>query len=141
MVTDVTFFYRISYFENKIKIKQDEIEKDKYFGKLVTPLVPNSMQIAFINNLENIIQNGEDKALLISATGTGKTYASAFAMRDLGFKRVLFLVHRNQIVKQAKKSFERVFGNTRTMGIVSGESRDFDKDYIFATIQTMSKEK
>ena len=68
-------------------------------------------------------------------------YASAFAMRDLGFKRVLFLVHRNQIVKQAKKSFERVFGNTRTMGIVSGESRDFDKDYIFATIQTMSKEK
>lgn len=99
------------------------------------------MQIAFINNLENIIQKGEDKALLISATGTGKTYASAFAMRDLGFKRVLFLVHRNQIVKQAKKSFERVFGNTRTMGIVSGESRDFDKDYIFATIQTMSKEK
>lgn len=99
------------------------------------------MQIAFINNLENIIQKGEDKALLISATGTGKTYASAFAMRDLGFKRVLFLVHHNQIVKQAKKSFERVFGNTRTMGIVSGESRDFDKDYIFATIQTMSKEK
>ena len=98
------------------------------------------MQVAFINNLEKIIQKGEDKALLISATGTGKTYASAFAMRDLGFKRVLFLVHRNQIVKQAKKSFERVFGNTRTMGIVSGESRDFDKDYIFATIQTMSKE-
>ena len=138
--SEVAADYRISYFENKIKIKQEEIEKEKYFGKLVTPLVPNSMQVAFINNLEKIIQKGEDKALLISATGTGKTYASAFAMRDLGFKRVLFLVHRNQIVKQAKKSFERVFGNTRTMGIVSGESRDFDSDYIFATIQTMSKE-
>ena len=138
--SEVAADYRISYFENKIKIKQEEIEKEKYFGKLVTPLVPNSMQVAFINNLEKIIQKGEDKALLISATGTSKTYASAFAMRDLGFKRVLFLVHRNQIVKQAKKSFERVFGNTRTMGIVSGESRDFDKDYIFATIQTMSKE-
>ena len=138
--SEVAADYRISYFENKIKIKQEEIEKEKYFGKLVTPLVPNSMQVAFINNLEKIIQKGEDKALLISATGTGKTYASAFAMRDLGFKRVLFLVHRNQIVKQAKKSFERVFGNTRTMGIVSGESREFNKDYIFATIQTMSKE-
>ena len=138
--SEVAADYRISYFENKIKIKQEEIEKEKYFGKLVTPLVPNSMQVAFINNLEKIIQKGEDKALLISATGTGKTYASAFAMRDLGFKRVLFLVHRNQIVKQAKKSFERVFGNTRTMGIVSGESREFDKDYIFATIQIMSKE-
>ena len=138
--SEVAADYRISYFENKIKIKQEEIEKEKYFGKLVTPLVPNSMQVAFINNLEKIIQKGEDKALLISATGTGKTYASAFAMRDLGFKRVLFLVHLNQIVKQAKKSFERVFGNTRTMGIVSGESREFDKDYIFATIQTMSKE-
>ena len=68
------------------------------------------MQTGFINNLQKIYDAGEDKALLISATGTGKTYASAFAMRELGFRKVLFLVHRNQIAKQAKKSYRKVFG-------------------------------
>lgn len=56
----------------------------------------------------------------LTRAGTGKTYASAFAMRELGFKRVLFLVHRNQIAKQAKTSFERVFGSRIKTGLVSG---------------------
>ncbi len=137
---EVSSTYRLKYYENKIRIKQEEIDKEKALGKCVTPLKPNSMQVSFISNVEKIIQSGEDKALLISATGTGKTYASAFAMRSLNFKRVLFLVHRNQIVKQAKASYERVFGGTRTMGIVSGNIHELDKDFIFATIQTMSKE-
>jgi superfamily II DNA or RNA helicase len=73
-------------------------------------LQPNSMQVGFINNLQKIYEAGENRELLISATGTGKTYASAFAMRELGFQRVLFLVHRNQIAKQAMKSYRKVFG-------------------------------
>ncbi len=52
------------------------------------------MQEECIVNLRSIIERGEERALLISAIGTGKTYASAFAMRELGFKRVLFIVHR-----------------------------------------------
>ena len=43
------------------------------------------MQERFIVNLRKILEQGEERALLISATGTGKTYASAFAMRELGF--------------------------------------------------------
>lgn len=45
-------------------------------------------------------------------------------MRELGFKRVLFLVHRNQIAKQAKVSFERVFGSRIKAGLVSGSKHD-----------------
>lgn len=138
--SEVESDYRLKYYENRTRLRQEEIDKEKHLGKLVTPLKPNSMQVSFISNLEKMIQSGEDKALLISATGTGKTYASAFAMRNLDFKRVLFLVHRNQIVKQAKATYERVFGNSRTMGIVSQNKHELDKDYIFATIQTMSKE-
>ena len=41
---------------------------------------------------------------LLTNSGTGKIYASALAMRELGFKRVLFLVHRVTLAKQAKKS-------------------------------------
>lgn len=97
------------------------------------------MQRAFIYELLKLIKQGNDRALLISATGTGKTYASAFAMRELGFKRVLFLVHRNQIAKQAKNSFEKVFGSKIRAGIVSGNQHDYEADFVFATVQTLSK--
>ncbi|MDO4976759.1 MAG: DUF3427 domain-containing protein [Eubacteriales bacterium] len=73
-------------------------------------------------------------------SGTGKTYASAFAMRELGYKRVLFLVHRNQIARQALKSYKNVFDSRLTMGLVMGSEDDYDADYIFATIQTVSKD-
>jgi type I site-specific restriction endonuclease len=56
----------ISYYKNVISLDQHKLK-------------PNSMQTNFITNLKKIIENGEDRALLISATGTGKTYASAFA--------------------------------------------------------------
>ncbi len=103
-------------------------------------LQPNSMQIGFITNLQKIVEAGEKRALLISATGTGKTYASAFAMRELGYKRVLFLVHRGQIAKQALESYKKVFDKSVSMGMVTGKHQDYNEDYIFATIQTLSKE-
>ncbi|MBQ6886454.1 MAG: DUF3427 domain-containing protein [Lachnospiraceae bacterium] len=61
-------------------------------------------------------------------------------MRELGFKRVLFLVHRNQIAKQAKVSFERVFGSRIKTGLVSGIKHDYEADFVFATVQTLSKQ-
>ena len=60
-------------------------------------------------------------------------------MRDNNVKRILFIVHREQIAKQAMKSFKNIFGDTKTNGLLSGNSRDTDKDIIFATMQMMSK--
>ena len=77
---------------------------------------------------------------MISATGTGKTYASAFALREEDAKKVLFLVHREQIAKQAIASYKKVFGNTRTFGLLSGNSKDYDVDYLFSTMQMMAKQ-
>lgn len=76
----------------------------------------------------------------MTRAGTGKTYASAFAMRELGFKKVLFLVHRNQIAKQALKSFQKVFDSRIRMGLVAGKYQQYDSDFVFATMQTLSKE-
>lgn len=125
--------YRVHYEEYK-KVKQKEEIKlpSKH-------LIPNSMQQAFISSLRNIRNSNESKALLISATGTGKTYASAFALQDQNPKRALFLVHREQIAKQALQSYKNVFGNTKTFGLLSGNSKDTNVDYLFATMQTMSK--
>ncbi|MCR1974277.1 hypothetical protein NSA52_09055 [Clostridium sporogenes] len=49
------------------------------------------------------------------------------------------MVHREQIGKQALNSFRNVFGDIRSMRILSGTSKDIDKDFIFCTIQTLSK--
>ena len=103
-------------------------------------LKPNSMQVRFIANLRKILQHHEQRALLISATGTGKTYASAFAMRELGFKRVLFLVHRATLATQAKNSYQRVFGNAVSMGLVGAGYHQYGKDYVFATVETLNKD-
>ena len=98
------------------------------------------MQQSFIASLRKIIAANKTKALLISATGTGKTYASAFALKDQNPHKALFLVHREQIAKQAMNSYQNVFGKTKTFGLLSGNSKDKDVDYLFATMQTMAKE-
>ncbi|WP_207730353.1 DUF3427 domain-containing protein [Clostridium botulinum] len=103
-------------------------------------LKPNKMQVEAIQGLERLRENGQDRGILISATGTGKTYLSAFELRNYNPKRALFIVHREQIAKQALNSFRNVFGDTRSMGILSGTSKDVEKDFIFCTIQTLSKD-
>ena len=126
--------YRIIKHQRKIA-KQEEITSiEKY------KLQPNSMQVGFITNLKKILKAGENRALLISATGTGKTYASAFAMRELGFKRVLFLVHRGQLARQTKSSYEKVFAKSVTMGLVGTGYHEYNADYVFATVQTLNRD-
>ncbi|MEG2059557.1 MAG: DEAD/DEAH box helicase [Lachnospiraceae bacterium] len=130
------------HYKEKYRIikKQREIAKQEELPSIEKyRLRPNSMQVGFIMNLRKIIEAGEERALLISATGTGKTYASAFAMRELGFKRVLFLVHRGQLARQTKKSYERVFGQSISMGLVGAGALEYEKDYVFATVQTMNR--
>ena len=123
-----------------IKHQRDIAKKDQIVSIEKYRLKPNSMQIGFITNLKKILEAGEDRALLISATGTGKTYASAFAMRELGFKRVLFLVHRGQLARQTKKSYEKVFAKSVSMGLVGAGYHEYDADYVFATVQTLNRD-
>ena len=120
--------------------KQKRIAKQAQIPSLEQyRLKPNKMQVEFISNLQKIINQGEERALLISATGTGKTYASAFAVRERNPKKILFLVHREQIAKQAIRSYQRVFGNEKIIGLLSGKSKDYEASYLFSTIQTMAK--
>ena len=101
---------------------------------------PNSMQREFLKNLQVLRDQGKTRALLISATGTGKTYAAAFAVRQFRPKRLLFLVHREQIAKQALKSFRRVLGDQYgSFGLLSGNYANYEAQCLFSTIQTMAK--
>lgn len=106
----------------------------------IKDLTPNIMQEDFIKNLRSLIKQGENRAILVSATGTGKTYASAFAVKDFKPKRFLFLVHREQIAKQSIAAYKNIFKDHNNFGLLSGNSKDYGRNYLFSTIQTMSKE-
>ena len=100
---------------------------------------PNKMQTEALKALDSLRKAGKNKALLISATGTGKTYLSAFDVKIFRPKRFLFLVHRELIARNAKASYERVLDPHISTGIYSGTQKD-TADYLFATIQTLTQE-
>ncbi len=122
------------------RIAKQQLEQSHVVDYEVYKLKPNSMQVEFIESMRRLIENGENKALLISATGTGKTYASAFALRDQNPDKILFIVHREQIAKQALKSYKRVFGVNKKYGLLSGNSKDYHADIVFSTMNMMAKD-
>lgn len=101
---------------------------------------PNKMQKAALQNLNVLVEEKAKKALIVSATGTGKTYLGAFAVKKYKPKKFLYLVHREQIAKKALESFYQVIGGKRSdYGLLTGNNHDFDKKYLFGTVQTVSQ--
>ncbi|WP_240628617.1 DEAD/DEAH box helicase family protein [Bacillus salacetis] len=127
------------YEEFLSKIKQNQKSQQLIFEK-AEYIVPNRMQRRAMENLERLRTYGENKALVISATGTGKTYMSAFDVKNFQPKKLLFLVHREEILKKAKDTFESLIANTdKTFGLFTGNHKKISADYLFSTIQTMSR--
>lgn len=136
---DVLAEYEKIYNDNK-NFKNIREITDELKDQNIKDLTPNIMQEDFIKNLRNLIKQGENRAILVSATGTGKTYASAFAVKDFKPERFLFLVHREQIAKQSIVAYKNIFKDHNNFGLLSGNSKQYDKPYLFSTIQTMSKD-
>ena len=109
--------------------------------KKKTKIIPNQMQNAALKELTELVKQGENKALVVSATGTGKTYLGAFAVNEYHPKRFLYLVHRSQIAKKSCDSFHRIIGgDKKDFGLLSGNHHDLEAKYLFATVQTMSQD-
>ncbi|MBQ1785852.1 MAG: DEAD/DEAH box helicase family protein, partial [Turicibacter sp.] len=100
---------------------------------------PNQMQQTAMKRLNALREKGAKKALVIAATGTGKTYMSAFDVAQVNPKKMLFIVHREEILQSAKKTFETVIKDQKVMGLYTGHVKDRGADYLFATVQTMSR--
>lgn len=115
---------------------QEEVAAD-YEGKIR----PNKMQEQALEGLANVRKNGAKKALVISATGTGKTYLSAFDVKQYNPGRMLFIVHREQILQKSLKDFQKVLGFDDEEGCLYKSGAVISqKKYIFATIQTLSRD-
>jgi superfamily II DNA or RNA helicase len=127
--------YTLKYNETK------ELRKSvKEFNIKTLTLEPNFMQRKAVEALSELRENGETKAILVSATGTGKTYLSAFDVKAAKPKKLLFLAHREQLLIQAEESFKTVLGSEIKSGFLSGKSKEYDCDYLFSTMNMMAKE-
>ncbi|MFM2230241.1 MAG: hypothetical protein RL607_1499 [Bacteroidota bacterium] len=135
-VVDLEFlkYYEPIYLKGK--------ERQKHFEEAnvdSVQIVPNSMQEEALGNLKRLRASGKKRALLISATGTGKTFLSAFDVQEVNPKKFLFIVHRENIAKAAMRTFKKIFGTTKKMGMFTGNNKD-EADFLFATVQTISKQ-
>ena len=110
-------------------------KKNDLFINDLNVIKPNSMQEDAISSLKRLRAFGEKKAVVIAATGSGKTYMSAFDVANVNPEKMLFVVHREDILNSAMKSFKKVIKTIREKkyGILSGTHKDYDADYLFST--------
>lgn len=104
-------------------------------------ITPNQMQIPALNALKYLrdVEHAK-KGLVVAATGTGKTYLAAFDVQQFQPKRLLFVVHREQILRKAMSSFKEILGGSdNDYGILSGNQKDTNVRYLFATVNMISK--
>lgn len=109
-----------------------------------TPLgiTPRPHQEEALKRLRALRAEGETKALVVMASGLGKTYLSALDVAQFeavadGPARVLYLSHQSVILEQARRSYGRVFGSARRYGRFDGEVQDRQGDLLFATFQSV----
>lgn len=112
-------------------------------------IVPNSMQESALEQIKKVIDAGESRAVVVSATGTGKTILSALAARQFDPQKLLFIVHREQILDKAIQEYRRVFADPKgddekkldeKFGKFVGAVRQIDRKYVFATVQSLSRD-
>lgn len=101
---------------------------------------PNLMQSKALIELRRQRSMGHDKALVIAATGSGKTFLAAFDAKNFDAKRLLFVVHKDTILQEALKTFQSVFGISRSYALFTGQSQKFadEADFIFASNQMLN---
>ncbi|MCX6431392.1 MAG: DEAD/DEAH box helicase [Actinobacteria bacterium] len=121
----------------------------RHSGKPATPeglpfpsfIEPNIMQQDALLALDFARAQGAERAIVISATGTGKTMLSALDVRSVNPRRMLFVVHREQILDRTIREYRRVLGGpANDYGLLTGSSKQSDRRFVFATIQTLSQE-
>lgn len=118
----------------------EESPSDPQQGPGRSTIEPNAMQLDALASLAQARSEKEPRALIISATGTGKTILSALDVRAVNPQRLLFVVHREQILDRTIQEYRAVLGGpVSDYGKLTGTSKNTSAKYLFATVQTLSQ--
>ena len=138
--------------QNTFDYRKTKIEQENEF-------VPNSMQKRVLQKLKETRINGNKKGLVISATGTGKTYLAAMDIKQLfeinfnnknklfetnnGKSKIsnikfLFIAHREELLENAMNVFSKILKiDKNEFGRIYGGVKEINKSMIFASIQSL----
>lgn len=97
---------------------------------------PRGAQIEVLYALEDSRAEGAVKGLVQAATGIGKTYLAAFDSAK--YEKVLFVAHREEILKQAAVAFQNV-RQSKDYGFFYRKQKDTDRSVIFASVATLGR--
>lgn len=98
---------------------------------------PNAAQQEALAELRNTRAEGNDKAIVVAATGIGKTFLAAFDSEE--YDSVLFVAHREEILQQAYETFAKVRG-AEHIGRLFGEYQEKEAKFLFATVQSLTRD-
>lgn len=98
--------------------------------------IPHEIQREALDQLLLTRAEGRRAALVVLATGLGKTWLAAFDAQS--FERVLFVAHREEILRQALETFRRIRPRAK-LGVLRAERADVDADVLFASVQSLAK--
>lgn len=122
-----------NYSKSWIKPKFSKITLNKKHNKVFEP---NPPQIEALYLLNQSRAKGYDKGLVVATTGIGKTYLAAFDTKD--YNKILFVAHREEIIKQASATFKAIHPN-KSQGFFYNVQKDTDRDITFALVQTLGR--
>ena len=127
----------INLYSNKLNFAIERWDMD--YDITASNIKPNFMQRKALKELNRYRAVGTSRALVVAAAGSGKTYLAAFDALNFNPKRLLYIVHEGSILKKSLETFCEVFGKSVTYGMFSGEHKELDADFVFATNITMCK--
>ncbi len=144
-ITDTELdFYSKNWKRNKIyqtisfpNTNHQAVAADETLEYVVDLYTPRGAQIEALYHLKKTREEGFDKGVIVAATGIGKTYLAAFDSRE--YQRILFVAHREEILRQAEKSFKNVRPLSKR-GFFMGSQKDVNQDIIFASVQSLGKQ-
>ena len=128
---------RINLYAQKINFAIERWDMD--YDLAEQKIKPNYMQRKALKELNRNRAIGVNRALIVSATGSGKTYLAAFDALNYAPDRLLYVVHEGSILRKSLETFQEVFGSLKTCGMYSGEAKELDADFIFSTNVSMCR--
>lgn len=128
---------RIDFYAQKINFAIERWDMD--YDLAEQKMKPNYMQRKALKELNRNRAIGISRALIISATGSGKTYLAAFDALNFSPDRLLYVVHEGSILRKSLETFQEVFGVLKTCGMYTGEAKELEADFLFSTNVSMCR--
>lgn len=128
---------RIKEYSTKLSFAIEHWDMD--YDVADSEIKPNYMQRKALRELNRYRAIGQERALVISATGSGKTYLAAFDALNFNPDRLLYIVHEGSILKKSLETFQKVFGGSKTCGLYNAEAKETGEDFLFSTNVSMCR--